>query len=69
MKPPYEIVEKYEGKCPNCGKKLSHIPKNFEVKPVDETKLSPSEKKRSSSRKSRVKIRERRKRAWVKLIP
>lgn len=36
MKSPYEIVEGFEGKCPNCGRKLSYIPKTFEVKPVDE---------------------------------
>ncbi|MCK4320800.1 hypothetical protein KAW11_04205 [Candidatus Bathyarchaeota archaeon] len=35
MKPPYEIIEIFNGKCPNCGKKLSHIPMQVEIKPVD----------------------------------
>ena len=37
LKPPDEIIQSYDGKCPNCGKKLSYVPKNVEVKPVDET--------------------------------
>lgn len=35
LKPPYEIIEIFNGKCPNCGKKLSHIPMQVEIKPVD----------------------------------
>jgi len=34
LKPPYEIIEIFNGKCPNCGKKLSHIPTQVEIKPV-----------------------------------
>ena len=37
LKPPDEIIQGHDGKCPTCGKKLSFIPKNVEVKPVDET--------------------------------
>jgi DNA-directed RNA polymerase subunit RPC12/RpoP len=37
LKPPDEIVQSYDGKCPNCGKKLSFIPKRVQVKPLDET--------------------------------
>ena len=32
LKTPYEIVGPYDGKCPNCGKKLSNIPKTVEIK-------------------------------------
>jgi hypothetical protein len=35
LKPPDEILQSLDGKCPECGKKLSYIPKNVEVKPVD----------------------------------
>ena len=31
IKPPYEIIEKNEGRCPNCHRKLSHVPKTVEV--------------------------------------
>jgi len=37
LKPPDEIIQGYDGKCPACGRKLSFVPKNVEVKPVDET--------------------------------
>ena len=44
LKPPFEIAESYDGKCPNCRKKLSDMPKKFEVKPIDIAKeLSPLE--------------------------
>ncbi|KPV63787.1 MAG: hypothetical protein AOA66_0627 [Candidatus Bathyarchaeota archaeon BA2] len=42
LKPPDEVIQSHDGKCPNCGKKLSFIPKNVEVKPVNETsRLGP----------------------------
>ncbi len=62
LKAPDEIIQSYDGKCPTCGKKLSHIPKNVVVKPADETnQLSPSEpeKKGISRKKSRKKHKER----------
>ena len=31
LKPPDEIIQKHDGKCPNCGRKLSLIPQNVEV--------------------------------------
>jgi hypothetical protein len=34
LKPPDEILQQYEGKCPECGKKLSLLPINVEVKPM-----------------------------------
>jgi DNA-directed RNA polymerase subunit RPC12/RpoP len=34
LKPPDEIIQKHNGKCPNCGRKLSFIPQNVEVKPM-----------------------------------
>jgi len=62
LKPPDEIIQSYDGKCPTCGKKLSYIPKHFEVKPIDETN-QPSpfepEKKRPSRKKSRSKTKKR----------
>ena len=38
MKPPDEIIQTCDGKCPECGKKLSVIPRNVEVKPVADDK-------------------------------
>ena len=37
MKPPDEIIQSYDGKCPKCGKKLSFIPTNVEVKSINKT--------------------------------
>ena len=57
-----EIIQSHDGKCPNCGKKLSYIPKNVEVKSADETnQLSPlePEKKRPSRKKSRSTTKKR----------
>jgi DNA-directed RNA polymerase subunit RPC12/RpoP len=34
LKPPDEIIHQHEGKCPNCGKKLSLLPLGVEVKPI-----------------------------------
>lgn len=33
LKPPDEILQKYNGNCPNCDKKLSLLPIDVEVKP------------------------------------
>lgn len=58
LKPPDEIIQSYNGKCPACNKKLSYIPKNFEVKLVAETKklsLLESEKKKPSRKKRKKK--------------
>jgi len=33
LKPPDEILHQYEGICPKCGKKLSLLPIDVEVKP------------------------------------
>ncbi|UCB60485.1 MAG: hypothetical protein JSW72_10430 [Candidatus Bathyarchaeota archaeon] len=35
LKPPDEIIQKFDGKCPQCGKKLSYIPIDIEVKPAE----------------------------------
>ena len=35
LKPPYELIQKYEGRCPHCRRKLSHIPVNLEVIPIE----------------------------------
>jgi len=34
VKPPDEILHQYDGKCPKCGRKLSIIPLNVDVKPI-----------------------------------
>ncbi|MCX8151153.1 MAG: hypothetical protein N3D85_06600 [Candidatus Bathyarchaeota archaeon] len=34
LKPPDEILHQHEGKCPNCGRKLSLLPVDVEVKPA-----------------------------------
>jgi NAD-dependent SIR2 family protein deacetylase len=34
LKPPDEILQLHEGKCPKCGRKLSLLPLNVEVKPA-----------------------------------
>ncbi|MEM3609201.1 MAG: hypothetical protein QXM65_08130 [Candidatus Bathyarchaeia archaeon] len=34
LKPPDEILNQYNGKCPKCGKKLSLIPIDVDVKPL-----------------------------------
>jgi len=34
LKTPDEIIQKHDGKCPKCGKKLSTVPLDVEVKPA-----------------------------------
>ena len=34
LKPPDEIIQQHDGKCPKCGKKLSLLPIDVEVKPL-----------------------------------
>lgn len=34
LRPPEELIQEYDGKCPKCGKKLSFAPKKIEVKSV-----------------------------------
>ncbi len=34
LKPPDEIIQSVGGKCPKCGRKLSLLPLDVEVKPV-----------------------------------
>ncbi|MDH5450241.1 MAG: hypothetical protein OEX77_04965 [Candidatus Bathyarchaeota archaeon] len=36
LKPPYEIIESHNGKCPGCRKKLSHIPITVKIRSVGE---------------------------------
>jgi len=36
--PPDEIVQKFDGKCPTCGKKLSFTPITVEVKSAKDQK-------------------------------
>jgi phage FluMu protein Com len=33
LKPPEEILLKFDGKCPKCGKRLSGLPLDVEVNP------------------------------------
>jgi len=37
LKPPDEIIQEHDGKCPKCGNKISYIPKKVEVKSADLT--------------------------------
>ena len=37
LKSPYEIVQGYNGRCPACGKKLSYMPMDVEIRLVNET--------------------------------
>jgi len=37
LKAPYEIVKRYNGKCPKCGRKLFSDPINFEVKKTEQS--------------------------------
>ena len=34
LKPPDEILHQHEGKCPKCGKKLSLMPLDVDVRPA-----------------------------------
>jgi len=34
LKPPDEVLQQFDGKCPKCGKKLSLLPIDVEVKPL-----------------------------------
>ncbi|KON31933.1 hypothetical protein AC478_01765 [miscellaneous Crenarchaeota group-1 archaeon SG8-32-3] len=34
LKPPDEILQQHDGKCPKCGRKLSLLPIDVEVKPA-----------------------------------
>jgi RNase P subunit RPR2 len=33
--PPVEVIQQYNCTCPNCGRKLSFLPLNIDVKPVN----------------------------------
>jgi len=37
LKPPDEIIQTNDGKCPNCCKKISFIPKKVDVIAANET--------------------------------
>jgi predicted RNA-binding Zn-ribbon protein involved in translation (DUF1610 family) len=41
LKPPDEIIQTNDGKCPKCGKKISFIPKKVEVTAANETTKRP----------------------------
>jgi rubredoxin len=34
LRPPDEIIHEHDGKCPKCGKKLSFVPIDVNVKPT-----------------------------------
>ena len=36
LKPPDEIIQTHDGKCPQCKKKISFVPKKVEVRSADE---------------------------------
>ncbi len=33
LKPPDEVIQQHDGKCPNCGKKLSLMPIDVAIRP------------------------------------
>jgi len=35
LKPPEEIIQSHNGRCPKCGRKLSLIPTTVEVKATE----------------------------------
>jgi DNA-directed RNA polymerase subunit RPC12/RpoP len=37
LKPPDEIIQTNNGKCPKCGKKISFVPKKVLVRSAEET--------------------------------
>jgi DNA-directed RNA polymerase subunit RPC12/RpoP len=37
LKPPDEIIQTHDGKCPKCSKKISFVPKKVEVTAADDT--------------------------------
>ena len=37
LKPPDEIIQTHDGKCPKCGKQISFVPKKVVVKSANET--------------------------------
>jgi hypothetical protein len=39
LKSPEEILQMYDGKCPNCGNKLSLTPQNVKVTPSSKRKF------------------------------
>jgi len=34
LTPPDEIIQRFDGRCPKCGKKLSFAPGNVNIKPL-----------------------------------
>jgi hypothetical protein len=39
LKSPEEILQMHDGKCPNCGNKLSLTPQDVKVKPSSKNKF------------------------------
>ena len=47
IKASYEIISEYDGKCPECGRKLSLIPKIAEIRVANgKNKLSRLDKRK-----------------------
>lgn len=36
LKPPYEIIGSHDGRCPKCSRRLTTIPRSFEVRPTSQ---------------------------------
>jgi len=35
LTPPDEIIQRFDGRCPKCGKKLTFEPGNVSIKPIN----------------------------------
>jgi len=74
LKPPDEIIQEYDGRCPSCKKRLSYLPKKIEVKPIDvPNRWNPFEpQKENPSRTgslSRTKKRARKRSGYIRPKP
>ena len=38
LKPPDEIIQTHDGRCPKCNKKISIVPKKVEVKSAEDSR-------------------------------
>jgi len=52
LKPLEDIIQMHDGRCPDCKKRLSYVPKKIEVKPVNApNRMNPFEPRKDKSSK------------------